>query len=77
MDAPQSTGFVLWLTGAAFGTVLMALVLTQYVRPIFSERPSRVGDSPDPTGPDGAWLYCEDGAPLDKRARRVVKTRPR
>jgi hypothetical protein len=65
--------FLLWLVWAAFGTVLMVLVVTRYVRPIFSEgwsrgteaaAPSRSG----PAGPDGAWLFCEDGAPLDRRA---------
>ena len=60
--------FVLWLTGAAFGTVLMALVVTRYVRPIFTDRLTRLEDATDGCGPDGAWLYCEDGAPLDKRA---------
>jgi hypothetical protein len=60
--------FVLWLTGAAFATALMALVTTRYVRPIFTERLSRTGDEHGGRGPEGAWLYCEDGAPLDKRA---------
>jgi hypothetical protein len=60
--------FILWLTGAAFGTLLMVIVLTRYVRPIFSERRSGVADSSLAAGPDGAWLYCEEGAPLDKRA---------
>ncbi len=60
--------FVLWLTGAAFATALMALVVIRYVRPIFTERLSRPAELPAAQGPDGAWLYCEDGAPLDKRA---------
>ena len=60
--------FILWLTGAAFGTALMAVVLTRYVRPIFTERLSHAEESPRASGPDGAWLYCEDGTPLDKRA---------
>lgn len=60
--------FVLWLTGAAFAMALMALVVTRYVRPIFTERFSRPAGTHEGRGPDGAWLYCEDGAPLDKRA---------
>src|SRR5438105_15374906 len=60
--------FVLWLAWAAFGTGLMALVLVRYVRPIFTERVSRPVDAPRAAGVEGAWLYCEDGAPLDKRA---------
>jgi hypothetical protein len=65
--------FLLWLVWAAFGTVLMVLVVTRYVRPIFSEGGSRSavgGTAPagGPAGPEGAWLFCEDGAPLDQRA---------
>src|SRR3954452_6741871 len=66
--------FLLWLVWAAFGTVLMVLVVTRYVRPIFTEGWSRSGDglvaqvAAERAPPDGAWLFCEDGAPLDKRA---------
>jgi hypothetical protein len=60
--------FILWLTGAAFATALMVLVVTRYVRPIFSERLSAPAEPAATHGPDGAWLYCEDGTPLDKRA---------
>jgi hypothetical protein len=60
--------FILWLTGAAFAAVLMLVVLTRYIRPIFSERPMGRTEKLDAVGPNGAWLFCEDGAPLDKRA---------
>src|SRR6266540_2121677 len=66
--------FLLWLVWAAFGTVLMVLVVTRYVRPIFTEGWTRggVGVTTRATGsavrPEGAWLYCEDGDPVDKRA---------
>lgn len=60
--------FLLWLTGAAFATALMALVVARYALPIFSERLVRPVQSAVAPGPEGAWLYCEDGAPLDKRA---------
>jgi hypothetical protein len=60
--------FLLWLTGAAFATALTALVVTRYVRPIFTERLARAVDDRGARGPEGAWLYCEEGAPLDKRA---------
>jgi hypothetical protein len=66
--------FLLWLVWAIFGTVLMVLVVIRYVRPIFTEGWSRGGEglvargAGGGAGPDGAWLYCEDGAPLDKRA---------
>jgi hypothetical protein len=65
--------FLLWLVWAAFGAVLMVLVVARYVRPIFSEGWSRVTEGGTATGgaqagPEGAWLFCEDGAPLDQRA---------
>jgi hypothetical protein len=60
--------FILWLACAAFGTVLMALVLMRYVRPIFSERLASPAEKPGAASASGAWLYCEEGAPLDKRA---------
>jgi hypothetical protein len=60
--------FVLWLTGAAFASGLMFLVVTRYLRPIFTERLDRPVEVSAFQGPEGAWLYCEDGTPLDKRA---------
>jgi hypothetical protein len=60
--------FILWLTGAAFATVLMVVVVTRYLRPIFADRTALGPGRTDAAGIDGAWLYCEDGAPLDKRA---------
>lgn len=60
--------FVLWLTGAAFAIGLMSLVVTRYVRPIFTQRVSGSAGAPRARGVEGAWLYCEEGAPLDKRA---------
>ncbi len=64
---------MLWLVWAAFGVALMAVVVIRYLRPIFTERLPRLGEGMgrvggSRAGPDGAWLFCEDGAPLDKRA---------
>jgi hypothetical protein len=65
--------FLLWLVWALFGTVLMVLVVTRYVRPIFTAGGARgdeglaVRGMAGGAGPDGAWLYCEDGDPMDKR----------
>jgi hypothetical protein len=52
----------------------MIMVFTRYVRPIFREGWGRAAvgitarAAMGPASPDGAWLYCEDGAPLDRRA---------
>jgi hypothetical protein len=65
--------FSLWLVWAAFGTALMVLVVTRYLLPILRERLPVAGEGASQTGrgaagDDGAWLFCEDGAPLDARA---------
>jgi hypothetical protein len=60
--------FVLWLVGAMFGTVLMVVAVTRYVRPIFSDRLTGATETALTAGAAGAWLYCEEGAPLDRRA---------
>jgi hypothetical protein len=60
--------FVLWLCGALFGAGLVGVVVARYVRPIFSERVSGSAEGRAAGAPVSAWLYCEEGAPLDQQA---------
>jgi hypothetical protein len=60
--------FLLWVIGALFAAVLMVVTVTRYVRPIFSERLPAAEEAVLPTGLSTAWLFCEEGAPLDRRA---------
>lgn len=55
--------FPLWLAWALFGTVLSLLVWRVYL-PLALRAPAPSGRRPPP-----AWLYCEDGAALDRRVR--------
>jgi hypothetical protein len=89
------TSFLLWLVWALFAAAVVFVVGARYVRAILtdsvaraaSETSSRIaGRLPAPAASGTPWLFCEDGAPIDKRAQwfglraggaTVIGNRPR
>jgi len=57
--------FPLWLAWACFGSYLVWLVWSRF-RPLALEGPAA---PPEPRPAPPAWLFCEDGAALDRRVR--------
>ncbi len=79
--------FPLWLAWALFGSFFVWLVWTRY-RPAVLRAPAApvVEEVTAPPLAPPAWLFCEDGTPLDRRVqwfalrrggRTVVGARPR
>jgi hypothetical protein len=79
--------FQLWLAWAAFGTLLALLLWRRYLPLVRQASVLRASvTEPEPVSAPRAWLYCEEGAPLDRRVqwfgvrmggRTVVGARPR
>ena len=74
--------FLLWLAWALFGTFLAWLLWRRYLPLVLAAPPIVKELTPAPS----AWLYCEDGAPLDRRVQwfplrqgghTVIGARPR
>jgi hypothetical protein len=61
MDAPNP---LLWFGWAAFGTYFVWLVWKKFL-PEILRAPAL---PPEPVAPVAAWLFCEDGAALDREA---------
>src|SRR5688572_11745523 len=73
---------LLWLAWASFGTFLLWLAWKRYLPAVLAVPPAPVVMERAPA----AWLFCEDGAALDRRAewfelrpggRTVVGGKPR
>lgn len=80
--------FQLWLAWAAFGTFLVLLLWKRYLPLIRqpSALPAHLEPAEARPAAPEAWLYCEEGTPLDQRVRwfavrpggrTVVGARPR
>jgi hypothetical protein len=72
------TSFLLWLVWALFAAAVVFVVGARYVRAVLTDPGPRPPGEPagGPGGrlsasrsPGAPWLFCEDGAPLDKRAQ--------
>ena len=74
--------FLLWLAWALFGSFLVWLLWRRYL-PLVLAAPPIPKERPEAPA---AWLFCEDGTPLDRRVRwfalrkggrTVIGARPR
>jgi hypothetical protein len=82
---------LLWLVWALFAAAVVFVVGARYVRAVLADPvPRATGEPPGrvaaPATSRAPWLFCEDGAPIDKRAQwfrlraggaTVVGNRPR
>jgi hypothetical protein len=77
--------FQLWLAWAAFGTLFVLLLWRRYL-PLVRQSSALPASTEPVAAAPRAWLYCEDGAALDRRVqwfavrpggRTVVGARPR
>lgn len=78
---------MLWLAWAAFGTTLVLVFWKRYLPAVLQSLPAPKEEAPEIAAPrPPAWLYCEEGTPLDRRAewfalrpggRTVIGRRPR
>lgn len=84
----ENANFMLWLAWAAFGTTLVLVVWKRYLPAVLQSLPAPKEEAPEMASPVSppAWLYCEEGTPLDRRAewfplrsggRTVIGRRPR